>query len=68
MAGGFLIISAIISFLVPLVTRCAPEKPVLQPPTQPGGFLEDIPEAAESNTNSADFETDSKYDHVESSL
>ncbi|CAL8110736.1 unnamed protein product [Orchesella dallaii] len=68
LAGGFLLISAAISFMVPLVTRCAPEKPLLEPPSQPGGFLEDIPEAAESNTNSGDFEESEKYDQVESCL
>ncbi|ODM93665.1 Monocarboxylate transporter 7 [Orchesella cincta] len=69
LAGGFLLISAAISFMIPLVNRCAPEKPLLQPPSQPGGFLEDIPEAAESNTNSGDLdESEEKYDQVESSL
>lgn len=67
LAGGFLVLSAAISFMVPLVTRCAPEKPILQPPAQSGGFLEDIPEAAESNTNSGDLETE-KFDQVESCL
>ncbi|CAG7827516.1 unnamed protein product [Allacma fusca] len=44
LAGGFLIISSIISFMVPFVTRCAPPKPVLEPRTFVGTALEDIPE------------------------
>ena len=44
MAGGFLVISSIISFMVPFVVRCAPPKPVLEPRYTRGHQLEDISE------------------------
>jgi hypothetical protein len=57
LAGGFLVISAMISFLVPCVRRYAPEKKVLTAQVY-GGYLEDIPEAAEStHNNSTELET-----------
>ena len=50
-------ISAVISFLVPFVRRFAPEKKILEPQVY-GGYLEDIPEAAESTpSHSVDLET-----------
>lgn len=71
-AGGFLITSAAISFMVPCVTRFAPDKKVLQPPLYQVGYLEDIPEAAESSHNNSgeldDNEKKEKFDQVESSL
>jgi len=69
LAGGFFITSSFISFLVPLVTKFAPPKTILQPPVPQGGYLEDIPEGAESYNNSDDLdEEDEKLDQVESSL
>jgi hypothetical protein len=69
LAGGFLMMASFISFLVPYVTRFAPPKIILQPPVHHGGYLEDIPEDAESYNNSDDFdEEDEKMDNVESTL
>jgi len=44
------VVSAFISFLIPCVKKYAPEKKVLQPHLY-RGYLEDIPEAAESSPN-----------------
>jgi len=67
LAGGFLIISASISFLVPCVSKYAPPKPMLEPKTPFGGYLEDIPEGAESSSSHGSEEYE-KCDQVESCL
>lgn len=66
-----MIISAGISFMVPFVTRFAPPKTILQAPVYQVGYLEDIPEAAESSSHNNSGELDEKketFDQVESSL
>lgn len=69
-AGGFLIVSAAISFMVPFITRFAPEKKVLQPLLYQVGYLEDIPEAVESHNTSGELDEKKlkEFDQVESSL
>ena len=75
MAGGFLVISAIISFMVPFVVRCAPPKPVLEPRYTPGHQLEDIPEDEDESYRDSGNQSiasgnqgNEKVDNVESCL
>jgi MFS family permease len=74
LAGGFLILSALISFMVPFVQRCAPPKPVLEPRSFGGHPLEDIPEdedeSLRDSANQSIHEENEKNaaDNVESCL
>lgn len=70
LAGGFLVVSAFVSFLVPYVKKYAPEKKVLQPRLF-GGYLEDIPEDAESileSPEAGEHNGIEKFDQIESSV